>query len=311
MAKKPTSNFTGGYDGGIPYRSSGRLEDYFGDGAIGRKQGGANPEHVEVVRRGRRAILEWRAERPGARLELGGADLCEMDLASANLVGAYLRAAKLCGANLRDADFMMANLRRADLKDAVMIGVDLTGTDLSGAELGGAQLALAQCYRTVFGDLDLSAVIGLERINHEGPSIVGVDTLFRSKGKIPEVFLRGAGVPEILIEHLPSLRGTALEFYTCFISFTEADDLFSERLYSDLQGASVRCWRWKEDAKWGGTLMREVDEAIRVYDKLVVILSAASLTAEPVIREMERALQKEQREKREVLFPIRVDDAVF
>ena len=30
----------------------------------------------------------------------------------------------------------------------------------------------------------------------------------------------------------------------------------------------------KEDAKWGGTLIRQVDEGIRVYDKLVVVCSA-------------------------------------
>lgn len=49
----------------------------------------------------------------------------------------------------------------------------------------------------------------------------------------------------------------------------------------------------------------------RVYDKLVVILSKASLKSEPVIREIERALQKEQREAKEVLFPIRLDEAIF
>ena len=57
--------------------------------------------------------------------------------------------------------------------------------------------------------------------------------------------------------------------------------------------------------------MREVDRAVRVYDKLVVICSDAALKAEPVIREIERALQREGREKKEVLFPITIDDAVF
>ena len=118
-------------------------------------------------------------------------------------------------------------------------------------------------------------------------------------------------MPEVLIDYLGSLTGDALGFYTCFISFTEKDDALSRRLYDDLRTAGVRCWRWKEDAIWGGTLIGEVDSAIRVYDKLVVILSKDALTSEPVIREIERALQKEQREGMAVLFPIRVDDAVF
>ena len=100
-------------------------------------------------------------------------------------------------------------------------------------------------------------------------------------------------------------------FYKCFISYTEADDAFSRKLYDDLQAAQVRCWRWREDAKWGNEIIREVDDAIRIYDKLVVILSAASLAAPAVLDEIERALEREARENRNVLFPVRVDDAVF
>lgn len=106
------------------------------------------------------------------------------------------------------------------------------------------------------------------------------------------------------------------DFYTCFISFTEADDVFSESLYNDLRGAGVRCWRWKEDAKWGKTLFRSVDDAVQVYDKLIVICTENSLKAPAVLREIERALQKEddlcrEGKEAEVLFPIRLDDFIF
>jgi hypothetical protein len=169
---------------------------------------------------------------------------------------------------------------------------------------------------TVFADIDLSAVKGLENVRHFGPSTIGVDTIYKSRGNIPEVFLRGAGVPENLITYMRSLMGTALDFYKCFISFTEADDLFSERLYNDLQGAGVRCWRWKEDAKWGKNLMGSIDEAVRYYDKLVVICSEQSLNSPAVMREIERALQKEddsarQGQEGDVLFPLRLDDYIF
>ncbi len=109
---------------------------------------------------------------------------------------------------------------------------------------------------------------------------------------------------------------SALKFYSCFISFTESDDALSERLYNDLKASGVRCWRWKEDAKWGKTLMKSVDEAVRDYDKLIVICSEQSLNSPPVVREIERALQKEdelvrQGKEQETLFPIRVDDYIF
>ena len=197
---------------------------------------------------------------------------------------------------LSDADLRRAYLRRADLSDA----------NLSDAFIGF----------TSFGNTDLSQVKGLETVRHDGPSTIGIDTIYKSRGEIPEIFLRRTGVPEDFITYMRSLVGKAIDYYTCFISFTEADDAFSERLYNDLQGRGVRCWRWKEDAKWGKTLMRSIDEAVRAYDKLVVICSEQSLKAPAVIREIERALQKEDDLARlgkdnEVLFPIRLDDYIF
>ena len=42
-----------------------------------------------------------------------------------------------------------------------------------------------------------------------------------------------------------------------------------------------------------------------------MICSKDSLQSVPVIREIERALQKEDREHKNVLFPIRIDDYLF
>ena len=180
-----------------------------------------------------------------------------------------------------------------------------------GAELSKCNFENTISSFTIWSNVDVPEVKGLELVVHDGPSTVGIDTLYKSQGKIPDVFLRGCGVPEEMIVYHHSLVEKVFEFFSCFISFTEADDDFSQRLYNDLQGAGIRCWRWKEDARWGRTLMREVDTAVRVYDKLVVICSENSLKAEAVIREIERALQREQREDTEILFPIRIDDSVF
>jgi hypothetical protein len=58
---------------------------------------------------------------------------------------------------------------------------DLNGADLSGASIG----------YTTFGNNDLSDVKGLETVRHDGPSTIGIDTIYRSHGKIPLAFLRG------------------------------------------------------------------------------------------------------------------------
>ena len=115
---------------------------------------------------------------------------------------------------------------------------------------------------------------------------------------------------------MKSLTSEALNFYTCFISFTESDNELSKLIYEDLQSVGIRCWRWKEDAKWGRTLIRSIDEAVYTYDKLVVVCSEQSLNSPAVIREIERALQKEDDLARkglenEVLFPVRLDDYIF
>src|SRR5512135_3849048 len=143
----------------------------------------------------------------------------------------------LSKADLREAHLVGAHLVLADLDGAHLGGAHLDGADLREASLVGADLDRARCRRTNFADVDLSAVKGLETVDHLGPSTVGIDTLFRSQGKIPEAFLRGCGVPEALITHLPSLIGamSPIQFSSCFISYSTKDEEFANRLHNDLQ----------------------------------------------------------------------------
>ncbi len=78
-------------------------------------------------------------------------------------------------------------------------------------------------YRTILGNVDLSEAKGLETVVHAGPSTIGIDSIFRSKGKIPEIFLRGAGVPEGFINYMKSLVVNPIEYYSCFISYSSKD----------------------------------------------------------------------------------------
>jgi hypothetical protein len=207
---------------------------------------------------------------------------------------------------------MRADLRRADLHGANLRRANLIQADLRGATLHGAKLNKARCSGTAFASVDLSEVQGLDVINHWGPSTIGVDTLFHSKGKIPEVFLRGCGVPDALIEYLPSLIGSMepIQFYSCFISYSSKNRDFAERLHADLQAKGVRCWFDQEDLKVGEKFRQHIDQAIRVHDKLMVVLSEQSIASNWVEAEVEAALDRERREKRTVLFPIRLDDAI-
>jgi hypothetical protein len=119
------------------------------------------------------------------------------------------------------------------------------------------------------------------------------------------------GLPDRLIDYLPSLLEEAIQFYSCFISYSSKDEAFAERLYADLQNKGVRCWFAPEDMKIGDKFRQRIEEAIHVHERLLLILSENSVSSEWVEKEVETAFEKEQREKRTVLFPIRLDDAVI
>src|SRR5262249_53721303 len=157
-----------------------------------------------------------------------------------------------------------------------------------------------------FANVDLSEVRGLDLVEHQGPSTVGTDSLFLSKGKIPEAFLRGCGVPDVLIEYLPSLLGSMqpIQFYSCFISHSSRDQEFATRLHSRMVQEKLRAWYAPEDMRGGHRLLDQIDEAIRVHDKFLLVLSEASMASEWVRYEVTRAIARANQEKRQVLFPI-------
>jgi hypothetical protein len=242
---------------------------------------------------------------------LNGAYLQGANLTSANLSGGYLLGARiertlLYGANLRKADFMMANVRKADLRQADLREANLGMANLDEAELGRADLSGAMIGWTAFGNCDLSDVKGLDTLRHVGPSTIGIDTIYRSQGKIPLAFLRGAGVPENFIEYMGSLTGKALEFYSCFISYSTKDQEFADRLYADLQNKGVRCWFAPHDIKAGKKIHEQIDVAIRTHEKLLLILSPNSMKSEWVKTEIRKARKRERTEKKRVLFPVRL-----
>ena len=174
----------------------------------------------------------------------------------------------------------------------------------------GLDLSVATLSDTSFVNVDLSETVGLDQVKPYGRSIIDYLTLERS-GELPLVFLRGAGLPERMIDSLPGMFGEAIQFYSCFISYTSANDDFAQRLHADLQDAGVRCWFAPEDLKIGDPVRDTIDQAIRVMDKLVLILSEASIDSDWVEHEVNRALAEEERRGKLVLFPIRLDDAVI
>ena len=268
----------------------------------------ANPEHLEILKQGVEAWNKWRSENPKIRpnlirADLRNAKLGSLDLRNLDLRGTVFRNAKLIGVDLRNSYLNTADLREADLTNAILLNTNFFASKLQHADFAGAVMGF-----TSFGNIDLSEVKNLESVKHRGPSSIGLDTIYKSRGNIPEEFLRECGLPESFITYMRSLTGEAVEFYSCFISYSHKDEEFVRRLYSRMREASLRVWFAPEDIQGGRKIHEQIFSAIQVYDKLLIVLSEHSLQSEWVMTEIRRARKTEREENRRKLFPIRLVD---
>ncbi len=249
---------------------------------------------------------------------LRGANLSRTYLSNANLNDSNLSDANLKQANLTDTDLSRAHLTRANLRGTHLISANLSDTNLGRAELIDADLNRARCNITMFSDVDLSQVKNLDKVKHDGPSTIGIDTLYKSGGNIPEMFLRGCGVPDNLIIYAKSLVDKPIDYYSVFISYSTANEDFAELLYNTLQGAGIRCWYAPEQLLPGQRIDDGIHRGIQYWDKVLFCASKSSLTEKWWVDfEVDKAfkksrdLQRERGEQVGVLIPLNLDGHMF
>lgn len=324
----------------------------------------ANPEHVEIVRKGGIDFERWRYSHSKFVLDLSnasfeGVNFCKMNLCGTIFQGANLRGARMQYTDLKGSDFIDADLRnvafthcdiassrfkntqlscchfsvsnlttsRLDLAkfdSTEFFGVNFNRTHLSGADFKNS--IISNCS---FHTVDLSEPKNLGNAIFKGPSSINLDTLTLSRGKIPKAFLQGCGVPkwmqsfnklfdptlsawdisEVVSTELFDSRTEGPIFMGgVFLSYSHADATFVERLYEKIKSDGISVWLDTHNLN-SGNIEKQIKNSIRIQDIVVVVLSKSSLCSDWVWHEIETAREKEQKEGRDVLCPIAIDDA--
>jgi len=272
-----------------------------------------NQEQLDILKQGVKVWNQWREEHPDVEPNLSFGVFIRTDLSRANFKSTLLHRATFTGEAPLGYDFLKGDFLMAEES---LCNINLSGADLRGAyfyqtTLDDADFSYASVAQTIFRNIDLRQLKGLDKMKFSLPSSIDIDTIYSSHGDIPEVFLSGIGAPDTMIEYMRSLVGRPIDYYSCFISHSSKDKDFAERLNADLQSKGVRCWFAPKDMKIGDKIRPSIDDAIRIHDKLLLVLSEHSVESTWVEKEVETAFEKERKQNKTVLFPIRLDDCVM
>lgn len=112
----------------------------------------ANPQHLEILKKGAQHWNRWRQANPHDTPRLAGADLRGLDVREINLEGADLSSIEGYGIDLYHANLKSANLRRAFLQSASLFKANLSGANLSGCSMAYADLGTAKLRKAILAN---------------------------------------------------------------------------------------------------------------------------------------------------------------
>ena len=269
---------------------------------------------------------------PGANMR--GADLRAANLSGINLDRGTLSEANLSGANLTNANLDRANLDRTNLSGADLSGASFNGANLSRTNLSGATLSGADFYEailndaatddadfneciigyTVFQNCALGAAVGLDSIRHDAPSTIGLDTLLRSGGHLPESFFLGSGLPLFAAGFQGTVADATVSTVEVHISCANGDVEFARQLERNLRAQGIRSWVFAEGFRGNPLVDRratsgeeEIERWVRHYDRLIVVCTAAGLDSETVRNDITAAQESGKTADRWRMFLVDAD----
>lgn len=278
-----------------------------------------------------------------ARLHLWSVYDC--DFSESNLTDIAAQASYWRNARFRDAHIS------GDLSISQMYMADFSGASVQGCGLIDAELRFLRLNRTNFAPYLSSTVINSWTIiasdlsgmplhptsaQHEYPSNVDIETLQRTASGLREhserisafdKFFQESGLPDEIIKVFDSWArpsstitdGTIEEanFYSCFISYSHSDRTFARSIHDGLTEHGIHCWLDEHQILPGDDIYDRVDQGINQWDKILICCSQNSLNSPWVDRELDKALQKEEKLWRErgrkvlAIIPLDLDGFLF
>lgn len=143
----------------------------------------------------------------------------------------------------------------------------------------------------------------------QGSCFIDLQTILKSN--LDEIAYRLFGIhsfnPKGYIEDLV----TEMKFQSVFISYSFIDKLFARALSQILMTKGVKSFFWERDAPTGRRNKHIMYENINKHERLLFIASEHSLKSEACHYELQEARDKQNKEWKDIYFPIHIDNYLF
>ena len=255
---------------------------------------------------------------------LSGADFLNCDASGAYFGLADLRDASLYGGAFVESWFLMTNLKGSTLVGANFENARVLAFNLIDAETltkNGLLLRQTLGQRKHLNDalaratpvtMSLATVIARGYLD-EGQEPMPIDQLPAFIERLDKQFehlrrfLLASGCnPQEVARMGQAADKQHADYPRVFISYSSADEELATHLYASLTAFGVDAWFAPEKMQGGRKINEQIEEAIAERDKLILVLSEASMNSRWVASELQWAAAREISSGQQILFPIRI-----
>lgn len=115
----------------------------------------------------------------------------------------------------------------------------------------------------------------------------------------------------------PTMLQPDYEYFSCFISYNHNDKHFCKRLHKKMKSYGIACWMDDHQLLPGDDILEQIERGIEEWDKVLLVCSEHSLNSIWVEREIDKAIQKEEKLSKErggkmlAIIPLNLDGYLF